>query len=77
MVSNRRPMTPERLRAYRVRTCNSMHECCLCESTITLGQRYHDGGYGKRAHVECCAAGVSAKDWKQASDALRGAKDKP
>jgi hypothetical protein len=39
-----------------IRTCRSLHFCELCGKSITLGERYHDGGYGYRAHVECVAA---------------------
>ena len=35
------------------RTCRSMHTCKDCGEKITYGQRYRDGGYGKRSHVEC------------------------
>jgi len=42
-----------RLVAAPQRTCYSMHECCLCPDTIKLGELYHDGGYGKRAHWKC------------------------
>jgi len=41
------------LHERRVRTCYSMHECCVCGKKITYGQRYCDGGYKYRAHVEC------------------------
>jgi hypothetical protein len=36
-----------------VRECKTLHECCLCLQRIQWGQHYHDGGYGKRAHVFC------------------------
>jgi hypothetical protein len=36
-----------------IRTCYTLHECCLCKGQITNGQQYHDGGYGRRAHVQC------------------------
>lgn len=38
---------------YPVRTCRTMHTCELCRKTITCGERYHDGGYDRRAHVTC------------------------
>ena len=38
---------------FPIRVCNSMHVCCFCKRTIDLGQSYHDGGYSRRAHVEC------------------------
>lgn len=36
-----------------LRTCQSLHECCVCGEDITLGQRYRDGGYRRRAHESC------------------------
>lgn len=44
-----------RLLGKPVRTCQSFHSCCLCSQPITLGQRYHDGGYGARGHEACLA----------------------
>lgn len=38
---------------YPVRTCIWMNECRLCAETISSGQRYYDGGHGRRAHCEC------------------------
>lgn len=38
---------------YPRRTCRTLHHCKLCDTHITLGEAYFDGGYGKRAHVEC------------------------
>jgi len=39
---------------YKVRTVRMYpHECALCHSAIHLGEKYHDGGYGKRVHVKC------------------------
>ena len=38
---------------YRIRTCYYMHECAVCEEDIRAGQRYHDGGYSRRAHLDC------------------------
>jgi hypothetical protein len=30
------------------------HEWCeICEERIVCGQKYRDGGYGRRAHKEC------------------------
>ena len=42
-----------RLASKPVRTCYTMHDCCLCPVIIVSGRKYHDGGYGKRAHIEC------------------------
>jgi len=38
---------------YRVRTCYTMHVCAVCNKTIHMGERYHDGGHGRRAHTDC------------------------
>ena len=38
---------------YPIRTCYSLHHCEVCRKDITLGQRYFDGGYSRRAHVTC------------------------
>ncbi len=43
----------QRLSKYPVRTCRTMHECCLCDKGIKCGEIYHDGRRGKRAHPEC------------------------
>lgn len=36
-----------------LRTCMTLHECLVCKQSITLGQAYYDGGYGRRVHVDC------------------------
>jgi hypothetical protein len=36
-----------------LRVCQTLHECCLCTGQITLGQHYYDGGYRRRAHLNC------------------------
>ena len=33
-----------------------MHTCKICGSIIRFGERYYDGGYGRRAHVVCVGA---------------------
>lgn len=38
---------------YPLRTCRSLHHCEICAKDITLGQRYYDGGYGRRIHEQC------------------------
>jgi hypothetical protein len=30
-----------------------VHECCLCGGIIRAGERYYDGGFGRKAHVRC------------------------
>jgi len=42
-----------RWQLYQVRTCRSLHYCEICKRDITDGQKYYDGGYGRRAHMEC------------------------
>lgn len=42
-----------------IRTCYTMHECFLCKKTISCGERYYDGGYGKRAHYAC----IQQRSW--------------
>lgn len=41
-----------------LRRCYTMHACKLCAETIRDGQRYFDGGYGRRAHEGCARAFV-------------------
>lgn len=38
---------------YKVRTCQTLHHCEVCGEAIMAGERYHDGGAGRRAHVHC------------------------
>ena len=50
------------LRLYNkpLRRCLSMHECCICNSKIKLGQTYYDGGCNKRAHEKCVKEFIEA-----------------
>lgn len=41
------------LTKYPLRTCQTLHECCLCNLHIMFGQKYYDGGIRRRAHVQC------------------------
>jgi hypothetical protein len=43
------------LKTKSVQMCKPFEslECRICLQTIQWGQHYHDGGYGKRAHVYC------------------------
>jgi hypothetical protein len=50
MPKNKRPIDWEK---YPIRLCYTMHECSLCGGKIRSYTRYHDGGYGRRAHVRC------------------------
>jgi hypothetical protein len=38
---------------YPTRTCRWLNHCKMCDQDITAGQRYRDGGYGRRAHESC------------------------
>jgi len=38
---------------YRMRICQTMHDCEICNDIIRLGEAYYDGGYGHRAHEKC------------------------
>ena len=46
-----------RLRHGVMRTCNSLHECCLCDLPITMGQTYFDAGLKFRSHFEHIVGG--------------------
>lgn len=48
---------------YRLRTCASLHSCAYCQTDIRLGQRYFDGGYGKRVHEDCGKEACSTRAW--------------
>lgn len=52
-----------------VRTCRYLHTCFLCEKDIVDGQKYIDGGYGKRCHFICY------KEYNQISDNKKGKND--
>ncbi len=41
------------LKKKPLRVCQTLHECCLCTHQIKLGEHYYDGGYGRRAHLDC------------------------
>lgn len=38
---------------YPIRVCRYSHECDVCEEKIAMGEKYYDGGYGRRAHWDC------------------------
>jgi hypothetical protein len=42
-----------------LRTCNSLHHCCICNRSIMMGERYRDRGYGRRAHDACLKTAAS------------------
>jgi hypothetical protein len=59
---------------YKIRRCLSMHDCAVCEQDITLGQYYFDGGYGRRAHVDCVdPEGTATPAWEQLPNGKRRA----
>ena len=39
--------------SYPVRHCRTLHTCRVCRERITIGDKYYDGGYKRRAHVDC------------------------
>lgn len=41
---------------YKIRTCRTLHFCAICQGRIEYGQKYYDGGYGKRTHDLCAEA---------------------
>lgn len=43
----------EYLKTKLLRTCYSMHECCICGGTIHNGSGYYDSGHDKRGHFTC------------------------
>ena len=43
----------QRLVRKPIRVCYTMHECLICNEGINVGQRYFDGGHGRRAHEDC------------------------
>lgn len=50
----------ERLLHSPVRTCRTMHECCLCDVPIRHGDGYRDAGVMIRAHLSCVNPGACA-----------------
>jgi len=38
---------------YPVRVCLYSHECRICKGPIVASEKYYDGGYSRRAHVDC------------------------
>ena len=41
---------------YPKRRCQTMHVCQICKKPIHTLEKYYDGGYGKRAHIQCVGA---------------------
>lgn len=39
--------------------------CCLCLAAIEKGEKYRDGGHGRRAHDECWAEKTIAGEAEQ------------
>ena len=44
------------LNSLRKRRAQYFHLCCVCLNDIEPGEDYHDGGYYRRAHVDCANA---------------------
>jgi len=44
-----------------VRICRTLHHCAICQTEIIIGQKYYDGGYGRRAHKNCLSWATEAK----------------
>ena len=36
-----------------IKVCNEIFECRICKKLIVHDERYHDGGYLRKAHVVC------------------------
>ncbi len=43
------------------RQCGSFHRCCVCLRDIVHGEQYYDGGWPRRAHVECAEGARDGK----------------
>ena len=41
---------------YPLRTCRWVDKCRLCNEKIISGEKYYDGGYGRRFHKRCVDA---------------------
>ena len=48
-----RKKKPIDYRKYPVRMCMTCHHCEICKRSIVIGETYYDGGYSRRAHVNC------------------------
>ncbi|MFH1111019.1 MAG: hypothetical protein V1790_17740 [Planctomycetota bacterium] len=48
-----------KLRLRPIRTCMYLNYCDICNTDIVAGNRYYDGGRGRRAHVACLDDAVS------------------
>ena len=47
------------LARHPLRKCLSLHVCALCRAIIGIGDKYRDGGFGRRAHEVCVQATLS------------------
>lgn len=56
-----------------IRICRSLHFCQICANDIKHGEKYHDGGYHKRAHVDCINHLRIGKASKMLAEELTGA----
>lgn len=71
MAKELKPLGELVIARYPVRTCRSLHHCEICERDITLGEQYHDGGYGRRIHVRCASRHGYNEQGKENSDPRR------
>lgn len=46
---------------YPKRRCLTLHHCEICGGAIAWDHLYHDGGYGRRAHVCCVEQRAASK----------------
>ena len=51
-----------------IRTGRGKHLCCVCLRDIATGNRYHDGGYYRRAHLQCVK--LPEKSHKEQDEAI-------
>lgn len=52
----------KRLFLKPIRTCRSLHMCCVCPSWINSGDKYYDGGESNRAHERCVQEALKSKE---------------
>lgn len=75
--TTKRSLSQLAVEKYPLRTCYSMHDCAVCGGTISLGQRYYDGGYGRRIHEACAAQGSASPTSPEPSQLEPAKRTKP
>jgi hypothetical protein len=45
--------------------------CSICETEIGIGERYWDGGFGKRAHLICTQTGERNDTHKRSNHGIK------